>query len=83
MGIYFGGSTLFRFIGSAIGPAIAGMFMQAKQIILYADHSKAVSYPSADSFVNIFLCMFVLAIVTISLSILLKKDQLIKFNLNK
>jgi MFS family permease len=84
IGISFGVNTLFRFIGSAIGPAIAGMFMQASQIILYANHSnKAISYPSADSFVNIFFCMFILAIITIFLSIMIKKDRLIKFNLNR
>ena len=84
IGISFGVNTLFRFIGSAIGPAIAGMFMQANQIILHANHSnKAISYPSAESFVNIFLCMFILAIGTISVTIMIKKGRLIKLNLVK
>jgi hypothetical protein len=35
IGISFGVNTLFRFIGSAIGPAIAGMFMQTNQTIMH------------------------------------------------
>jgi hypothetical protein len=32
LGIFYGVNTLFRFIGSAIGPAVAGMLMQTNQI---------------------------------------------------
>jgi MFS family permease len=77
IGISFGVNTLFRFIGSAIGPAIAGMFMQTNQTIIHtASNVKAVSFPSAGSFVNIFLCMFILASVTIFLSSLIKKGSI-------
>jgi MFS family permease len=84
IGIFFGINTLFRFIGSAIGPAIAGMFMQANQTIIHTGYSDKASYfPSPESFVNIFLCMLILAIVAIFLSTVIKKDRLIKWNLNK
>ena len=84
IGISFGVNTLFRFIGSAIGPAIAGMFMQANQIIIHTNYGNTEAYfPSAQSFVNIFLCMFILAIVTISVTIMIKKGRSIKLNLVK
>ena len=84
IGISFGVNTLFRFIGSAIGPAIAGMFMQTNQIIIHANYGNTEAYfPSAQSFVNIFLCMFILAIVTISVTIMIKKGRSIKLNLAK
>jgi MFS family permease len=77
-------STPIRFIGSAIGPAIAGMFMQTNQIIIHTNYGNTEAYfPSAQSFVNIFLCMFILAIVTISITIMIKKGRSIKLNLVK
>ncbi len=73
-GVSFGINTMFRFIGSAIGPAFAGMFMQANQTIAktYNDNN-IIYFPSAISFVNIFFCMSILAAVTIYLSVILKK----------
>ncbi len=74
MGISYGINTLFRFIGSAIGPAFAGMFMQANQTIASTYYeNNIISLPSATSFVIIFFCMFILAAVTIYLSIIAKK----------
>ncbi len=73
MGISFGINTLFRFMGSAIGPAFAGMFMQANQIIANTFYgTNTVSFPSTVSFVNIFFCMSILSGVTIYLSVMLK-----------
>ncbi len=59
--------------------------MQTNQTIIHtASNVKAVSFPSAESFVNIFLCMFILASVTIFLSILIKKESInIMERLNK
>ncbi|MBA3978409.1 MAG: hypothetical protein H0X50_09505 [Nitrosopumilus sp.] len=75
MGISFGINTLFRFIGSAIGPAFAGMFMQANQTIASSTYyeNNIISLPSAISFANIFFCMSILAAVTIYLSVIVKK----------
>ena len=84
LGISFGVNTLFRFTGSAIGPAVAGMLMQTNQVSIntaataatignvYGDNN-AMTFPSAESFVDIFICMSVLAAVTIFLSIMVKK----------
>ena len=85
LGISFGVNTLFRFIGSAIGPAVAGMLMQTNQISVnnadatanigtaYGENS-VMAIPSAESFVIIFLCMSVLVAVTIFLSIMARKS---------
>jgi hypothetical protein len=73
-GISFGINTLFRFMGSAIGPALAGMFMQANQTIVDTSYdANIVSSPSAMSFVSIFFCMSVLSAVTIYLSVVVKR----------
>ncbi len=49
MGISFGINKLFRFMGSAIGPAFAGMFMQANQTIVNTSYgTNIVSFPSAS-----------------------------------
>ena len=84
LGISFGVNTLFRFTGSAIGPAVAGMLMQTNQVSIntaataatigtaYGDNN-AMTFPSAESFVDIFICMSVLVAVTIFLSIMVKK----------
>ena len=74
MGISFGINTLFRFMGSALGPAFAGMFMQANQTIADSSYgTNIVSFPSAMSFVNIFFCMSILSAVTIYLSVIVKR----------
>jgi MFS family permease len=88
LGISFGVNTLFGFIGSAIGPAVAGMLMQTNQIFIntaataaaaaaigtaYGDNNVMAS-PSAESFVNIFICMSILVSVTIFLSIMIRKS---------
>ncbi len=43
LGIFFGVNTLFRFIGSAIGPAVAGMLMQTNQISINTDATIAAA----------------------------------------
>jgi hypothetical protein len=87
LGISFGVNTLFRFTGSAIGQAVAGMLMQTNQISIstaaataaaaigtaYGD-SNAMAFPSAGSFVNIFLSMSILVAVTIFLSIMVRRS---------
>ncbi len=72
MGISFGINKLFRFMGSAIGPAFAGMFMQANQSIVNTSYgTNIVSFPSAMSFVNIFfVCSFCLLLLYIYLLLL-------------
>jgi phosphotransferase system glucose/maltose/N-acetylglucosamine-specific IIC component len=77
-------NTLFRFVGSAIGQAIAGMFMQANQITIHtAYYNKIISFPSVESFEKIFLCISILAAFNILLSLLIKKQDNSVENLNK
>jgi MFS family permease len=95
LGISFGVNTLFRFIGSAIGPAVAGMLMQTNQVSIntaadatatigsaYGDNG-TMTFPSSESFVNIFICMSILVAVTIFLSIMVKKQHNNRIDLNK
>ncbi len=91
LGVSFGVNTLFRFIGSAIGPAVAGMLMQTNQVSINAAStastaaigtayggSRAVTFPSPESFVNIFICMSILVAITIFLSLWLKDSMTAK-----
>jgi MFS family permease len=69
-GISLGMTTLFKMIGSSIGPAVAGIFMQTNQAIV-----KGVvgSFPSPDSYNMIFLTLALISVIPIVLAIFLKK----------
>ncbi len=56
-------------MGSAIGPAFAGMFMQANQTIANSSYdANIVSFQPAMPFVNIFfVCLFCLLLLYIYL----------------
>ncbi len=69
VGASLGMSTLIRIIGSSIGPAMAGMFMQT--------HKTSISgivgtFPTPDSYNLIFLCATIVAIASIGLAIFLR-----------
>src|SRR4029079_8684325 len=68
-GISLGMSSLMRIIGAAIGPALAGMFMQTHQSLLNI-YGIAQYFPSADSFNLIFLSAVILSVVSIVLAII-------------
>ena len=72
-GISLGMSTLMRIIGAAIGPALAGMFMQTHQSLLNI-YGIAQYFPSADSFNLIFLSAVILSVVSIVLAIILRRS---------
>jgi MFS family permease len=78
IGISFGVNTLFRYVGSAIGPAIAGMFMQTNQTSLkISDEVNNIAYyPSSNSFMEIFLCMTSLVFISVILSIMIKRHRI-------
>ncbi len=76
VGISVGIGALLFFIGMAIGPALAGLYMQSNQIIL--DHAHQVSYPSSESYNLIFLTAMLILIVPSIFSIILK-NRLPKF----
>jgi MFS family permease len=71
-GISLGMSSLMRIIGAAIGPALAGMYMQTHQSLLNI-HGISEYFPSATSFNMIFISAVAFSIVSIALAILLRR----------
>jgi MFS family permease len=69
-GISLGIATLVRIIGSAIGPALAAMYMQSSQTVIDIGVLSR-SYPSDFAFVMIFSTATAIAAGSIFLSILL------------
>jgi MFS family permease len=72
MGISLGTSMLMRIIGAAVGPALAGMFLQANQSILMIG-GLVRSFPSAQSYDLIFITATALSILSVALAILLRR----------
>src|SRR5207244_12863393 len=71
-GISLGTSMLMRIVGSAIGPAVAGMYMQSNQSII--DIGGIIQHlPSGESYNLIFITGILLSVVTIILAILLRR----------
>jgi MFS family permease len=71
-GISLGIATQVRVIGSAIGPALAAMYMQASQTVIGVG-SISRSYPSDLAFVMIFSSATVITASSIFLSVLLRR----------
>jgi MFS family permease len=75
-GISFGISNVFYLMGSAIGPTIVGMYMQANQISI---DGIIGSFPSSYSYILIFETGIILSIITIIIDIIvlnkIKKGQ--------
>jgi MFS family permease len=71
-GISLGMTLLMRIIGSAVGPALAGMYMQTHQSLLNI-HGIAQYFPSAASFNMIFVSAVLFSIVSIVLAIILRQ----------
>ncbi len=68
-GISLGMTVLFNLIGGSVGPAVAGIYMQANQVLI-----KGVgSYPSPDSYNLIFLTIALASLIPIALSIYIRK----------
>ncbi len=69
-GISLGMTVLFNLVGGSVGPAVAGIFMQANQVFM-----KGVgSYPSSDSYNLIFLTIALASLVPITLSIFIRRN---------
>lgn len=71
-GISLGIATLVRIIGSAIGPALAAMYMQSSQTVIDIGVLSR-SYPSDFAFVMIFSTATAIAAGSIFLSVLLHR----------
>jgi MFS family permease len=72
MGISLGTSMLMRIIGAAVGPALAGMYMQSNESILKVN-GIAQYFPSAESYNLIFLTATAISILSIVLAIMLRR----------
>jgi MFS family permease len=69
-GISLGMTILFTLVGGSVGPAIAGIFMQANQVFMEG----VGSYPSSDSYNLIFLTIALASLIPIALSIFIRRD---------
>ena len=71
-GIAYGMTVLFFYIGMAMGPTIAGLYMQTQQVSV----SNAIvsgSFPSPEAYNMIFLTAAITSLTSIGLTIFLKK----------
>ncbi|HZD82618.1 MAG TPA: MFS transporter [Nitrososphaeraceae archaeon] len=74
-GVAYGMTVLLFYIGMAIGPAIAGLYMQSHQIYISTIAGLSLSYPSAESYNLIFLTAWVISLMSIGLALFLKKKM--------
>ena len=79
-GISLGMSVVLMLIGSSIGPAIAGIYMQtyqelAKGISNSGNNSGVASFPSPISYNLIFLTATLISAISIALVIILKRNM--------
>lgn len=72
-GAAYGMTVLLFYIGMAIGPAIAGLYMQSHQISV-STVAGLPSYPSAEAYNLIFLTAWVISLISIGLALFLKKQ---------
>jgi MFS family permease len=71
IGVSLGMNMLIRIIGSSIGPAIAGMYMQMYQSRINI-HSLMQHFPSTSSFDLIFISSTLLSIASLILALILR-----------
>jgi MFS family permease len=71
-GISIGMTAIFKMIGSSIGPAIAGVYMQTSQASV---ENIIGSFPSTDSYNQIFLTLTLMSIVPVVLATIIMKRQ--------
>jgi hypothetical protein len=71
-GISLGTTTFMRIVGSAIGPALAGMYMQSNQSIISIG-GVARYFPSAESYNLVFITGILLSIIAVALAIVLRR----------
>jgi MFS family permease len=69
-GISLGMTVIFKMVGSSLGPVIAGMYMQTNQSTLVNVDG---SFPFPVSYTLIFFTLSLISIITLALSIFIKK----------
>src|SRR5215210_5082337 len=68
-----GMTSLLRIIGSSVGPAVAGVFMQSWQVNV---QGHAGSFPAPESYTLIFLMAAIMSIISIIMSLKIRKSLL-------
>jgi MFS family permease len=71
MGMSLGTTSLLRIIGSSIGPALAGMYMQANQSTMVIA-GQIASFPTANAYDSIFLTAVILSAASFGLALFLR-----------
>jgi MFS family permease len=71
-GIAYGMTILFFYIGMAMGPTIAGLYMQTQQVSIINAVVRG-SFPSPEAYNSIFLTAAIISLTSIGLTIFLKK----------
>jgi MFS family permease len=66
-----GNTTLFRIIGSSVGPAVAGVLMQTH---LIAADGVSGTFPAPETYTMIFVGAAVMAVLSVVISVLLRKE---------
>jgi MFS family permease len=79
-GISLGMTTLFKMIGSSIGPAVAGLYMQTNQAIVEGVDG---SYPSPDSYNLIFITLALTSVIPVVLAIFIGKKPKLPLHSHK
>ena len=73
-GISLGMNLLIYLVGSSVGPVIAGMYLQAHQVITNSS-GISTSYPSPESYSMIFLTATLISLSSVIFAILLNKSM--------
>lgn len=66
-----GNTTLFRIIGSSVGPAVAGVLMQTH---LIATNGVSGTFPAPETYTMIFVGAAAMAVLSVVISVLLRKE---------
>jgi len=74
-GISLGMNLLIYLIGSSVGPVIAGMYLQADQVITNSLGRISTSYPSPESYSMIFLTATLISLSSVIFAILLNRSM--------
>jgi len=74
-GTSLGTTVLLNLIGGAVGPAVAGIFMQINQVFV---KTAGGYFPSSQAYQLIFFTSAILSLFTIALAIIIKKRSLSK-----
>ena len=74
-GMSLGMTVLLNLIGGAVGPALAGIYMQANRVFVKDVGSY---FPSAQSYELIFFTTMLLSLISIALALIIKKNTYLK-----